>query len=266
MKFLVTLLVAGLIAAAQGSQEPAPNAPTKWEEAVEKFWDLASQVLHSTESVLSNTQLQNRFRELITEGLSQLNTSAEDLRARLGPYSEQFHSDLEVLRDRLQRDLGSLQSTVEQYHTESQLLAQQGYSDLRHTLGVYLRKYRKRLTRDQEQIRHKFQEYQELLGDQGQRAVEGLRQAVDPVASATGTKLQEGLSALQQGFEQRLDQVRQQAHSFQQQAARDTQGLRQAVEDQMAALRDWFQSEAQAISHRFQELLDSVRQQQEEVN
>ncbi|XP_062895119.1 apolipoprotein E-like [Mobula hypostoma] len=256
MKLLVAVLVSALIVASRASQEPSYNLQAKWEEVLEKVWSLANQVLHSTEAILSDSQLGSQFRELITESLAQLNTTAEDLRSRLGPKSEEFRLELERLQEQLERDLSSLQSTVEQYQREGQLLTKQSVSDAHHTLSIYLRKYRKRLSRDQDQIRLKLQEYQELLESQGQQVTEGLRQALEPVATEAANQLQERLD-----FQQRLAEVQRQTQSLQERASQDAQGLRNALEEGMASLRSWLQAEAEKLTSRFQDLLDGLREQ-----
>ncbi|XP_062895120.1 apolipoprotein A-IV-like [Mobula hypostoma] len=261
MKLLVAVLVSALIVASRASQEPSYNLQAKWEEVLEKVWSLANQVLHSTEAILSDSQLGSQFRELITESLAQLNTTAEDLRSRLGPKSEEFRLELERLQERLERDLSSLQSTVEQYQREGQLLTKQSVSDAHHTLSIYLRKYRKRLSRDQDQIRLKLQEYQELLESQGQQVAEGLRQALEPVATEAANQLQERLDSLRQGFQQRLAEVQRQTLSLQERASQDAQGLRNALEEGMASLRSWLQAEAEKLTSHFQDLLDGLREQ-----
>ncbi|XP_059817826.1 apolipoprotein E-like isoform X1 [Hypanus sabinus] len=268
MKLLVVVLASALIVASSASQEPPSELQTKWEEVVEKVWSLASQVYHSTEAILSDTQLESQFRELITETLTQLNASVEDLRSRLGPKSEEFRLDMERLQERLERDLSALQSKVQVYQHEGQLLAEQGLSDTRRMLGIYLRKYRKRLTREQDEIHRKFQEYQELLESQGQRVADGLHQALEPVATETANLLQEKLESLRQGFQEKLAEVQRQAQSLQEQAGQDAQSLRSTLEEGMASLRSWFQTEAENLTSRFQGLFDGLREQpaEEEVN
>ncbi|XP_069796125.1 apolipoprotein Eb-like isoform X2 [Narcine bancroftii] len=263
MKFIATILILGLITAAWGDQEPAES---EWEKAVEQFWNLASKVGFSAKNMPWSSETDGKFRELITETLTQLNVSSEQLQARLGPYSKQFQADLELLRARLEKDLESVRSSLQNYHEEAQLLLQQNLDDVRRISGVYMNKYRKRLSRDRAEIRRKFQEYRELLESQQQRAVEGLREAIDPMVAAATGQFQKRVKALADDLRQRTSEIKSLTQSLQKHAAANTEELGEVVSRVLTAIQSWFQTEPQRVSSYLQSLLNSAQELPKEQN
>lgn len=266
MKFLATVLVLAFVSASKAQEQFSDLPPINWEDAVDKFWAFTDKVSLLTKEAAPREALDTELRDLISDALTQLNESSQQLQSRLGPYSAQFQSDIELLGERLQRDLNSVQGALQVYNEEVGMMVRQNLGDIRHSLSMYLRKYRKRVSRDREEIRRKFAEYQTTLEEQGRRAVVGLREAVEPVAQEVGGKLKERFTAIQEDLHRRMSHIQQQARELHERTAVDGQGLREAIEAKMETIQRWFETESQKISRRFQEWIDSVREQRVEDN
>uniref|UniRef100_UPI00398F6C3B apolipoprotein Eb-like n=1 Tax=Pristiophorus japonicus TaxID=55135 RepID=UPI00398F6C3B len=261
MKFLAAVLALVLIAGSHGSplSKPQPNL----ESAIERFMTFATQMSQTTDDMMQNirsTELDQKFRALLEDCLSELNVSADGLGAKLGPYGERFNADVAHLREKLARDLGSVRSMVMIYNEEAQLMVKQNLEDVRQTLALYLRKYRKRLTRDREEIRRKFQEYKQELSERGQRTLDDFRQVVEPYARAVGDKLQRRFDDIHQTLSQQAEEAKAQAQVLHGQVSANTESLREALSQRMDEIRVWFETEAQKVSQRFTELFESLRE------
>ncbi|XP_060708692.1 apolipoprotein E-like [Hemiscyllium ocellatum] len=158
--FTAVLTVLLIVGSLVDSLKQVPDK-SQWEDAVEKFWTFSHDLAQSTHGLLQQLQIAEVDKQLsamISDCMSELESSGAGLQAELGPYAEQLGSDLQEAKDRLHRDLEEMRSNMVVYMDEVKLVTKQHLTEWRQTVGLYLRKYRKRLNRDQAAIRAKFQE------------------------------------------------------------------------------------------------------------
>ncbi|GCB77127.1 hypothetical protein scyTo_0017554, partial [Scyliorhinus torazame] len=245
------------------SLEPTAHK-ARWEAAIEKFWTFTTGLAQSTEGLMKqvrSAELDKQLESLISDCLTELNNSASGLGTQLGPYSDRFNSDLEEASERLKHDLTAMRSMVMTYHDELNLMVNQNVDDVHRTLALYLRKYRKRLNRDQATIRNKFQEYSELLRSKKERTLSDFQAMVAPYTSSVSDKVQQHFQNIQQSLAQQAEEVKSKAAALQGHISENADDLRHSLRQKMEEISAWFESEAQQISERFTGLLNYLQRQ-----
>ncbi|XP_038669310.1 apolipoprotein Eb-like isoform X2 [Scyliorhinus canicula] len=264
MKTFATILTVFLIVGAQAtSLEPTAHR-ARWEAAIEKYWTFTTGLAQSTEGLMKqirSAELDKQLESLISNCLTELNNSASGLGAQLGPYTDRFNSDLEEASERLKQDLTAMRSMVMTYHDELNLMVNQNVDDVHRTMALYLRKYRKRLNRDQATIRNKFQEYSEMLRSKKERTLSDLQAMVAPYTSSVSDKVQEHFQNIQQSLAQHAVEVRSKAEALQGHISENADDLRHSLRQKMKEISAWFESEAQQISERFTGVLNYLQRQ-----
>ncbi|XP_041032570.1 apolipoprotein Eb-like [Carcharodon carcharias] len=264
MKAFAAVLTVLLIVGSQATSLEQASPRTKWEAAIEKFWTFSTELAQSTQGLVKqirSADLDKRLENLISDCLTELNKSTSGLQAQLGPYADRFSSDMDEVRERLNRDLASMRSMLVTYNEEVNLMVKQNVDDVHRTLALYLRKYRKRLNRDQATIRSKFHEYTEMLRNKRERTLSELHAMAAPFATSMGEKVQEHFQDIQESLAQKAKEVRSKAEELQEHLADNTEDLRASLRQKMEELGIWFETEAQQISQRFSDLLDYLQRQ-----
>ena len=89
--------------------------------------------------------------------MAELDTYRADVEAKLAPYAQdtagQISQELQLLTDRLQKDMMDAKERSTQYMGELRAMMDQSTDDVRNRVNTYVRKLKKRLTKDKEEIR-----------------------------------------------------------------------------------------------------------------
>lgn len=97
------------------------------------------------------------FSTLITDAITELTKYREDIQNKLAPYTEsstgQLSQDMQLLFNRLQKDMTEAKERSTAYVRELKSLIDQNGDDARNRMRTYTTKLRKRLDKDTEEIR-----------------------------------------------------------------------------------------------------------------
>lgn len=97
------------------------------------------------------------FSTLISDTMAELAVYREDIQAKLTPYTESatglLSEDLQLLVNRLQRDMLDAKERSTEYLGELKSMVDQNTDDVQSRISTYIRKLRKRLNKDTEEIR-----------------------------------------------------------------------------------------------------------------
>lgn len=89
--------------------------------------------------------------------MAELTSYKDDIQTKLAPYTEvstgQMSQDLQLLINKLQRDMLDAKERSTEYLGELKSMVEQNSEDVRGRIGTYAHKLRKRLNKDTEEIR-----------------------------------------------------------------------------------------------------------------
>lgn len=96
-------------------------------------------------------------RTVITDTMSELTTYRDQVQSKLAPYTAtstgQITEDLQLLANKLEKDMTDAKERSTQYLTELKSMVEQNTDDVQGRINAYITKLRKRLTKDTEEIR-----------------------------------------------------------------------------------------------------------------
>lgn len=103
------------------------------------------------------TLVSSGFSTLITDTMAELTKYKGDIESKMLPLTEtsnlQMTQDLQLLVNRLHKDMLDAKERSTQYLGELQTMMDQNSEDVRSRIGAYTNKLKKRLNKDTEEIR-----------------------------------------------------------------------------------------------------------------
>lgn len=94
---------------------------------------------------------------LISDTMAELGTYRENIQTKLMPYTEtstgQLTQDLQLLANKLQKDMLDAKERSTEYLSELKTMMEQNGEDVRGRISTYTHKLKKRLNKDTEEIR-----------------------------------------------------------------------------------------------------------------
>lgn len=106
---------------------------------------------------ISSTDSTSCFSTLINDAIAEVTKYREDIQNKLAPYTEsstgQLSQDMQLLFNRLQKDMTDAKERSTAYVRELKSLIDQNGDDARNRMRTYTSKLKKRLDKDTEEIR-----------------------------------------------------------------------------------------------------------------
>ena len=89
--------------------------------------------------------------------MAELSTYSDEMQTKLSPYADmstgQMSQDLQLLANKLQKDMLDAKDRSTEYLGELKTMMEQNSDDVRSRIGIYSNKLRKRLNKDTAEIR-----------------------------------------------------------------------------------------------------------------
>ncbi|XP_070823417.1 apolipoprotein Eb [Chaetodon trifascialis] len=247
----------------------ADASPVPWEDTVDRFWQSISDLTQKADGVLEElkaSQLSRELDTLITDTMAELSTYRDDIQTKLGPYTDagQLTQDLQLLFQRLQKDMIDAKDRSADYLTELKSMMEQNSDDVHARINTYTRKLKKRLNTDTEEIRNTVATY---LGEFQSRSSQNLEAAKEHVvpyiqqASDTATKkLSDISSQLRVQAEGLGKQLETQAEGIRTQLEATAQDLRTSLEGKIDELTMLLAPYGTQLREKFEAIVDQVKE------
>uniref|UniRef100_H3CLP5 Apolipoprotein Ea n=1 Tax=Tetraodon nigroviridis TaxID=99883 RepID=H3CLP5_TETNG len=157
MKAVALILALALFAGSYARSVP-PN-PDQWQVTVNRFWQYITDLNQQTDGVVKHLKTHQISRELdtlITDAMAELTKYREDIQTKLAPFTDSssglLTQDMQLLFNRLQKDMTEAKDRSTEYLQELKSLMEQNSDDARQRMSTYTGKLRKRLDKDTKEI------------------------------------------------------------------------------------------------------------------
>ncbi|KAK2910014.1 hypothetical protein Q8A73_007729 [Channa argus] len=272
MKPVALILALAVITGCNGRAVRQADATTnRWEDTVDRFWQYVSELNEKADGVmqeLKTSQITRELDTLITDTMSELAVYRDEIQTKLTPYTDpstgQLSQDLQLLADKLQKDMLDAKERSTEYLGELKTMMEQNSDDVRNRINAYTNKLKKRLNKDTEEIHNTVATY---LGELQSRTAQNLDAVKDHVhpyvhqASDTATKkLTDVSSMLQSQVESLGQQLETQAEGLKTQLEATAQDLRTSLEGKIDELTELFSPYATKIREQFENIVDKVKE------
>ncbi|XP_072249985.1 apolipoprotein Eb [Leuresthes tenuis] len=237
----------------------ADTSLTRLESSVDRFWQHISELNQKADGMVENikaSQLSRELDTLITDTMAELATYRQDIHTKLAPFAvsstNQLAEDLELLANKLQKDMTDAKERSTEYLGELKTMVEQNTEDVRNRVNTYTNKLRKRLTKDTEEIRDTVTTY---LGELQSRTSQNLgavkEQVVPYVQQASDTATQK-LSDISSILETQADTIKTELESRMKE-------LRTSMDSRLDEITDLLSPIAIKIREHFEEVVDKVK-------
>ncbi|XP_070691611.1 apolipoprotein Eb [Pempheris klunzingeri] len=272
MKAVALILALAVITGCNARSVPQTEATTSsWEVAVDRFWQHISDLNEKADGVvqeLKASQLNRELDTLITDTMAELAKYRDDIQVKLSPYTDsstgQLSQDLQLLANKLQKDMLDAKDRSTEYLGELKTMVEQNADDVHTRISTYSHKLKKRLGKDTEEIRQTVTTY---LGEFQSRATQNLgavREQVEPYVQQAGDsaskKLSDISSVLKTQAEGLGQQLETQAEGIKTQLEATAQELRTSLEAKIDELADAFSPYATKIREQLESIVEKVKE------
>ncbi|KAK2844832.1 hypothetical protein Q5P01_011491 [Channa striata] len=273
MKAVALILALAVITGCNARSVPvqADATTNRWEDTVNRFWQYVSELNQRADGVMQDLKASEITRELdtlITDTMSELTVYRDEIQTKLTPYTDpstgQLSQDLQLLADKLQKDMLEAKERSTEYLGELKTMMEQNSDDVQNRINAYANKLKKRLNKDTEEIHNTVATY---LGELQSRtsqnlgAVKGQVQPYVHQASDTATKKLSDVSSLLQSQVDSLgQQLETQAEGLKTQLESTAQDLRTQLEGKIDELTELFSPYATKLREQFEDIMDKVKE------
>ncbi|CAH2319002.1 apolipo E [Pelobates cultripes] len=237
MKLIALLVTIGLLAGAQARSLSRDGPKTKWETALDSFWQTLNKMEEAadeTKETMKDSPVSKELDGLIKDTMEELSNYASDIKSNVGPMAqdaqEKFTEEISALADKLKSDMEDTKTRAIQYSGDLRMMFDQNIEDVQGKMSMYMKKLKKRLSKDTEDLKKKLSQYGDDIRGNTEKKVESLRKAVEPY-----------VTNLKEKGEQRL------------------QSLKDAMDEQGKALRDRFASVAKDVQNKVKKMASDVK-------
>ncbi|XP_054637582.1 apolipoprotein Eb [Dunckerocampus dactyliophorus] len=249
----------------------ADATPRNWEEGVERFWQYVSELNQKADGVvqtIKTSQLNRELDTLITDTMSELVAYKDDIQAKLGPYATastgQLTTDLQLLANRLQKDMLDAKERSTEYLGELKSMVEQNSGDVRGRISSYTHKLRKRLNKDTEDIRNIVATYLGEIQSRTSQNLDTVRQKVEPYVQQAGDTASQKLSDISTMLQSQAvglgQQLESQAEGLRTQLEATAEELRTSLEGKIDELTELFSPLATQIRQKFDTMIEKVKE------
>nr|ACF21982.1 apolipoprotein E [Oplegnathus fasciatus] len=249
----------------------ADATPNRWEDTVDRFWLYVSELNQKADGVVQDlkaSQLSRELDTLITDTMAELATYRDDIQTKLTPYTEsstgQLSQDLQLLANKLQKDMLDAKERSTEYLGELKTMMEQNTDDVRNRISTYTHKLKKRLNKDTEEIRNTVATYLGELQSRTSQNLDTVKVHVEPYvqqAGDTATKKLSDISSLLRTQAEGLgQQLETQAEGLKTQLEVTAQDLRTSLEGKIDELTELLSPYATQIREQVENIMDKVKE------
>lgn len=265
---LALAVVTGCNARAVRQAEATKNP---WEESVDRFWEYIAKLGQNADGVVENlkaSQLSRELDTLITDTMAELETYKNNIQTKLVPYTEtstaQLSQDVQLLINRLQKDMLDAKDRGTEYHSELQAMVDHNTGDLESRMNNFIHKLQKRLNKDIEEIRNTVATYMGEIQSRASQNLDTVKEHVEPYVQQandnTNKKLTDITAILQTQAEGLGQQLETQAKDIRTQLEATAEELRTSVQGKIEEMTELFSPYATKIREQFEEIVDKIKE------
>uniref|UniRef100_A0A3Q0SEV9 Apolipoprotein Eb n=1 Tax=Amphilophus citrinellus TaxID=61819 RepID=A0A3Q0SEV9_AMPCI len=242
-----------------------------WEETVDRFWQYIAELGQNADGVVQNlkdSQLSRELDTLITATMAELETYKDNIQTKLVPYTEtstaQLSQDIQLLINRLQKDMLDAKERGTEYHRELQAMVDHNTDDIHGRLNTFIHKLQKRLNKDTEEIRNTVTTYMSEIQSRAAQNLDTVREHVEPYVQQAGDNTNKKLSDISAVLKSQAEglgqQLETQAEGIKTQLEATAQELRTSLEGKIEELTELLSPYATKIREQFEEIADKVKE------
>uniref|UniRef100_G3NGQ8 Apolipoprotein Eb n=1 Tax=Gasterosteus aculeatus TaxID=69293 RepID=G3NGQ8_GASAC len=231
MKAVALILALAVITGCSARVVRQADATVRWEDTVDRFWQYVSDLNQKADVVvrdLKTSQITRELDTLITDTMAELAAYRDDINTKLTPYADgstgQLSQDLQLLANKLQKDMVDAKERSAVYLGELKTMIEQNSDDVRGRIGTYSHKLKKRLNKDTEEIRSAVANY---LGEIQSRTVQNLdtvKENVEPYVQQAGDTASKKLADISTILESQAEGIKTQLESTAQELRTSLEG------------------------------------------
>ncbi|KAM6935097.1 apolipoprotein Eb [Lycodopsis pacificus] len=242
----------------------------RWEESVDRFWQYVADLNEKADGVveeLKTSQLTRELDTLITDSMAELALYRDDINTKLTPYTDtttgQLSQDLQLLANKLQKDMLDAKERSADYLAELKTMMEQNTGDVRGRISTYSHKLKKRLNKDTEAIRNAVATYLGEIQSRTSQNFDSVKENVEPYvqqASDTANKKLSDISTILKTQAEGLgQQLESQAEGIKTQLEATVQDLRTSLEGRIDELTEMISPYATQIREQIENVMEKVK-------
>ncbi|XP_068611536.1 apolipoprotein Eb [Brachionichthys hirsutus] len=270
MRAVILIVALAVITGCNARAVSQPDASPNWENTVNRFWRYIADLNTQGDGVMQSLKVSHFSRELdtlITDTMAELTTYRDDIQNKLSPYTDsttsQMSQDLQLLANRLQKDMLDAKERSVGYLGEVKAMVAQNNDDIQQRISTYTTKLRKRLNKDTEEIRTGISTY---LGEIQSRASQNLDAArvkfepyIDEASDSTMKKLGDLSTIMKDQTEGLGQQLEIQAEGLRTQLEAAAEELRTSLDGKFQELTKVLTPLADQIREKFEDIVEKVK-------
>ncbi|XP_061676003.1 apolipoprotein Eb [Syngnathoides biaculeatus] len=225
----------------------ADATPDRWVETIDRFWQHISELNQKADGVvqtIKTSQLNRELDTLITDTMAELTEYKDKIQTKLSPFAAestgQLATDLQLLANRLLKDMVDAKERSGNYLAELKSMVEQNSGDVQSRINTFTNKLKKRLNKDADDIRNTVATYLGEFQSRTSQNLDAVRGQVEPFVQQAGDTASQKMSDLS-------TVLKTQAH-----------GLGQQLESQAEALRTQFETTAEELRTSLEGKIDEL--------
>ncbi|TWW53431.1 Apolipoprotein Eb [Takifugu flavidus] len=266
------LLALALVCGCSARSVPlAPAQPDHWQGVVNRFWQYITDLSQQSDDVvktLKTHQISRELDTLITDTMAELTKYKDEVQSRVAPYTEsssgQLSQDMQLLFNKLQKDMTDAKVRSTDYLGELKALMEQNSDDVRDRMSTYTNKLKKRLNKDAEQIHNTIATYMGEIQLRTSQNLENMRGQFEPYLQQGGDtaskKMADLSTVLGSQAESLGQQLETQVEDLKTRLEVTAQELRTSLEGKMDELKDLLSPYATQIRENFESMVDKFKE------
>ncbi|NP_001076112.1 apolipoprotein E precursor [Oryctolagus cuniculus] len=295
MKVWWAVLAAAILAGCRAQTEQEVEVPEQarwkagqpWELALGRFWDYLRWVQSLSDQVqeeLLSSQVTQELTMLMEETMKEVKAYKSELEEQLSPMAQEHRARLSKelqVAGALEADMEDVCNRLAQYRGEAQAMLGQSTEELARAFSSHLRKLRKRLLRDAEDLQKRMAVYGAGAREGAERGVSAVRERLGsrlergrlrvatvgtlagrPLrerAQAWGERLRGHLEEVGSRARDRLNEVREQVEEVRVKVEEQAPQMRLQAEAFQARLKSWFEPLVEDMQRQWAGLVEKLQ-------
>ncbi|KAL7394301.1 hypothetical protein ABVT39_023839 [Epinephelus coioides] len=267
MQAVALILALAVITGCNARAVRQADATPSWEDSVNRFWQYVADLNDKAEGAVKDlkaSQLSRELDTLITDSMAELTAYRDELQTKLAPYTDastgQLSQDLQLLANRLQKDMVDAKDRSTEYLGELKTMVEQNSDDVHGRITTYTNKLKKRLNKDTEEIRNTVATYLGELHSRTTQNLDAVKEQVEPYvqqASETANQKLSDISTLLMTQAEGLGkQLEDQAEGIKTQLEATAQDLRTSLEGKIDELTQMLSPYATQLREQIENVMD----------
>ncbi|KAM4568184.1 apolipoprotein Eb [Fundulus diaphanus] len=261
MKAVALILALAVITGCNGRAVPqVDTSTTRLENSVGRFVQYITDLNQQADGVLDNLKIPQLSRELetlITDTMGELATYRDEIQSKLAPYTStptgQISEDLQLLANKLQKDMTDAKERSTVYLNELKGMVEQNTDDVRGRITAYTTKLRKRLNKDTEEIRDTVATYMGEIQSRTNQNVEAMRENVEPYVQQASDSAAQKLKDISTMLESQAETIKTQLES-------SMKELSTSMDSKLEELTDLISPYATQVREHLENVMQKVKE------